>query len=158
MEWLLGLRVNEIPLRLGYWLVFNFDPVQMRLKLAYGNFIGITKEDVAAVLGLRNGLAPILERDSQAVSTELREWRDKVNQRRGRITVKALATQLLNLRDGGVWFKRHFSVNVVTSLIASVSNGYVNQQIVHLFREVNKIKDLDWCGYLLRFLVAAHRF
>lgn len=130
----------------------------MRLKLANGSFISVTKEDVAGVLGLPNGLVPIVERDSQVVSTELREWRDKVNKQRGRITVKALATLLLNLRDGGVWFQRHFCIVVVTSLVASVSNGYVNQQIVHMFRDVNKIKDLDWCGYLLRSLVAAHGF
>nr|GMD72438.1 uncharacterized protein LOC109150699 isoform X4 [Ipomoea batatas] len=158
MGGLLGFRVNEISSRLGYWLVSNFDPSLMRLKLANGSFISVTNEDVAGVLGLPNGLVPIVERDSQVVSTELREWRDKVNKRRGRITVKALATLLLNLRDGGVWFQRHFCIVVVTSLVASVSNGYVNQQIVHMFRDVNKIKDLDWCGYLLRSLVAAHGF
>nr|GMD91781.1 uncharacterized protein LOC109160869 [Ipomoea batatas] len=158
MGGLLGLQVNEIPLRLGYWLVSNFDPSQMRLKLANGSFISVTKEDVATVLGLPNGFVPIIERDSPVVSTELREWREKVNQRRGRITVKALANQVLNLKDGGVWFQRHFSVIVVTCLVSSVSNGYVNQQIIQMFCNVNKIKDLDWCGYLLRSLVAACKF
>lgn len=69
----------------------------MRLKLTNGSFISITKEDVVVVLGLPNGLVPILERDIQVVSAELRESGEKVNQCRGRIIVKALATQLLNL-------------------------------------------------------------
>nr|GLL46222.1 uncharacterized protein LOC109150699 isoform X5 [Ipomoea trifida] len=62
---LLRFHVNEIPLCLGYWVVSNFKPSQMRLKLTNGSFISITKEDVVVVLGLPNGLVPILERDIQ---------------------------------------------------------------------------------------------
>nr|GMD12659.1 uncharacterized protein LOC109150699 isoform X5 [Ipomoea batatas] len=157
MGGLLGLRVTELPLRLGRWLVSNFDPSQMAINVCDGSYIQITNEDVAAVLGLPNGTVPIYERDSQVVGHDLHAWRVKVNKRKGNITVKALVTHLLTLKDGGVWFKRHFCVVVVSSLIASVSNGYANQRTVHMFREVNKIKDLDWCGYLLRSLVATRR-
>lgn len=45
----------------------------------------------------------------------------------------------------------------MSTLIASVSNGYANQKIVHMFHDVDRIKDLDWCGYLLRSLVTTHR-
>ncbi|XP_031119232.1 uncharacterized protein LOC116022603 [Ipomoea triloba] len=63
---------------------------------------------------------------------------------------------MLELKGGGEWFRRHLSVVVVSTLIASVSNGYANQKTVHMFRDVDRITDLDWCGYLLRSLVVAH--
>nr|GLL49693.1 uncharacterized protein LOC109155623 isoform X3 [Ipomoea trifida] len=91
-------RDQEIPLRMGYWLLSNFDPAGMALKLANGSSITITKEDVATVLGLPNGIVPITERDGPIVGPELRAWRDKVNQRRGKITVRALGTLLLELK------------------------------------------------------------
>ncbi|XP_019197530.1 PREDICTED: uncharacterized protein LOC109191353 [Ipomoea nil] len=87
---LLGFKITEVPLRLGHWLVTHFDPAKMRIDLGNGRYIPVTKEDVAAVFGLLCGPIPISERDSQVVSPEFREWRDVVEQRRGRITVRAL--------------------------------------------------------------------
>lgn len=101
MGGVMGLRVTEIPLRMDYWLLSNFDPAGMALKLANGSSITITKEDVATVLGLPNGIIPITERDGPIVGPELRAWRDKVNQRRGKITVRALGTLMLELKQGG---------------------------------------------------------
>ncbi|XP_019164692.1 PREDICTED: uncharacterized protein LOC109160887 [Ipomoea nil] len=103
------------------------------------------------------GPIPIVERDSQLVSPELRAWRDEVNQRRGRVTVKALCERMQQLEDGGMWFKLHFSIVVVTTLVASTPNGYANQKIVHMLSNVDRIKDLDWCGYLIQSLVSTHR-
>nr|GME09555.1 uncharacterized protein LOC109150699 isoform X4 [Ipomoea batatas]GME15515.1 uncharacterized protein LOC109150699 isoform X4 [Ipomoea batatas] len=113
MGGLLRLRVNEILLRLGYWLVSNFDPSQMRLKLA----------NVASS------------------SSHRRMWQLYWDYQ----------------MDWCQFQSAIASVIVVSSLVASVSNGYVNEQIVHMFRDVNKIKDLDWCGYLLCSLVATHK-
>nr|GMD08068.1 uncharacterized protein LOC109160869 [Ipomoea batatas] len=126
MGGLLGLQVAELPLQLGEWLVGNFDLDMMALKLCNGSYISIATQDVARVLGLSNGPLPISERDGQQVPPELRAWREEIKHRKGKITVKALGTQMLELKDGGEWFRRHFSVIVVSSLIASVSNGYAN--------------------------------
>lgn len=128
----------------------------MALKLCNGSYISITAADVAVVFGLPNGPVPIVEHEGQQVPPELRAWREKIKHRRGKITVKALVTQMLEIKDGGEWFRRHFSVIVVSTLIACVSNGYANQRTLHMFRDVNRITDLGWCEYLLRSLVTAH--
>ncbi|XP_019158791.1 PREDICTED: uncharacterized protein LOC109155623 isoform X2 [Ipomoea nil] len=154
---LLEFRITEVPLRLGHWLVTNFDPSEMRIDLGNGRYIPVTKEDVSAVFGLPRGPIPIAERDSQVVSKELRDWRDAVKQHRGRVTVKALCALMRELIDGGSWFKIHFSVVVMTLLVASTPNGYANQKTVHVLSSVDTIQDLDWCGYLLRSLVTTHQ-
>nr|GMD98134.1 uncharacterized protein LOC109160869 [Ipomoea batatas] len=106
-----------------------------------------------ACTGLPNGPVPITERDGQLVGTELRAWREETKQRKGKITVKVLAAESRKHEGGGEWFRRHFCVIVVTTIIASVSNGYANQKTVHMFHDFDRIKDLDWCTYLLRSLV-----
>nr|GLL39698.1 uncharacterized protein LOC109155623 isoform X3 [Ipomoea trifida] len=177
MGGLLGFQVNEISLSLGYWLVSNFDPSQMRLKLANGSFISVTKEDVATVLGLPNGFVPIIERDSPASSQQTCRGSGTTRKRgssRGLRRRPAGEGRTANCRGGQ---RAKGGANAiadwtVVSYVAterqrpearaaemrSVSNGYVNQQIVHMFGDVNKIKDLDWCGYLLHSLVAACEF
>ncbi|XP_019154223.1 PREDICTED: uncharacterized protein LOC109150699 isoform X5 [Ipomoea nil] len=156
MGGLLGLRVKALPLRLGHWLVSNFNPAQMAIKLSNGRFLRITEEGVAAVLGLPNGSVTMTERDTHMVGPDLLAWRCKVKNRKGNITVHALATLALSLKEGGVWFKRHFCVVVASTLVASTLNSYANQKTVHMFKDVRMIKDLDWCGYLLSSLVNTH--
>ncbi|XP_019161121.1 PREDICTED: uncharacterized protein LOC109157732 isoform X3 [Ipomoea nil] len=152
----LGLRVEALPLRLGHWLVSNFNPAQMAIKLSNGRFLRITEEGVAAVLDLPNGSVTMTERDCHMVGPDLLAWRCKVKKRNGNITVHALATLALSLKEGGVWFKRHFCLVVASTLVASTPNGYANQKTVHMFKDVRMIKDLDWCGYLLSSLVNTH--
>nr|GMD81257.1 uncharacterized protein LOC109160869 [Ipomoea batatas] len=66
----------------------------------YTYYISIATADVSNVLGLPNGPLPMSERDDQLVGPELRAWREEIKQRKGRITVKVLGTQLLELKDG----------------------------------------------------------
>ncbi|XP_031099807.1 uncharacterized protein LOC116004007 [Ipomoea triloba] len=152
----LELQVTNAPLRLGYWLVTNFHPEDMSVHLPNGMKLLLTKDDVAATLGLPCGPITITERDSQVVGPYLRQWRDKLCQPEGDVTVKALCNAMLRCKDGDVWFKRHFSVVVVSTLFASEHNGYVNQKIVHMLHDVDRIADLDWCGFLLKKLVNCH--
>nr|GMD31260.1 uncharacterized protein LOC109155623 isoform X2 [Ipomoea batatas] len=152
----LELQVTNAPLRLGYWLVTNFHPEDMSVHLPNGMKLLLTKDDVAATLGLPCGPITITEWDSQVVGPYLRQWRDKLCQPEGDVTVKALCNAMLRCKDGDVWFKRHFSVVVVSTLIASEHNGYVNQKIVHMLHDVDRIADLDWCGFLLKRLVNCH--
>nr|GMC95379.1 uncharacterized protein LOC109155364 [Ipomoea batatas] len=105
----------------------------MSLHLPSRSKISIMR-NVAAVFGLPCGTVTITECDSQVTHN-----------------------------NAGIWFKRHFNVAVVSTLIKSEHNGYVNQKIVHMFDDTNGIAKLDWCGYLLKCLrealeISARRF
>ncbi|XP_019179565.1 PREDICTED: uncharacterized protein LOC109174777 [Ipomoea nil] len=113
MGGILCLEVNEIPLRLGCWLVSVFNPNKLTLNVQREIALPITREDVSAVLGLPLGSTEVVCRPSQKVGPELREWRAKIGKRDSTITLKKL-------------------------------------------EEVDKIRDLDWCGYLLKRLVKTH--
>nr|GMC91943.1 uncharacterized protein LOC109155364 [Ipomoea batatas]GMC97623.1 uncharacterized protein LOC109155364 [Ipomoea batatas] len=94
----------------------------MSLHLPSRSKISIMR-NVAAVFGLPCGTVTITECDSQVTHN-----------------------------NAGIWFKRHFSAAVVSTLIKSEHNGYVNQKRVHMFDDTNGIAKLDWCGYLLKCL------
>nr|GMD87509.1 Peptidase C48, SUMO/Sentrin/Ubl1 [Ipomoea batatas] len=69
----LELQVTDAPLRLGYWLVTNFHPEDMSVHLPNGMKLLLTKDDVAATLGLPSGPITITERDSPVVGPYLRQ-------------------------------------------------------------------------------------
>nr|GMD48573.1 uncharacterized protein LOC109155364 [Ipomoea batatas] len=86
----------------------------------------------------------------------LTKWREELRQPKGKVTVLDLCNELLTHNNGGIWFKRHFSVAVVSTLLENEHNGYVNKKIVHMFGNMNGMPELDLCGYLLKCLVSTH--
>nr|GLL37583.1 uncharacterized protein LOC109155364 [Ipomoea trifida] len=142
--------------RLGHWLVSHFHVEDMSLHLPSGSIISITRDAVATVFGLPCGTVTIIERDIQIGNPLLTKWREELRQPKGKVTVPDLCNELLTHNNGGIWFKRHFSVVVVSTLLESEHNGYVNKKIVHMFGDMNGMPELDLCGYLLKCLVSTH--
>nr|GLL19511.1 uncharacterized protein LOC109157732 isoform X2 [Ipomoea trifida] len=132
MGGLLGLEVTEMPPQLGHWLVTNFELAMMAIKLGNGR----TRQPTG------RARTPCMEGGNK--TTE------------GKDNGQGVSHAGVEARRWGEWFRRHFSVIVVSTLIASVSNGYANQKTVPMFRDVERIKDIDWCTYLLRSLVDTH--
>ncbi|XP_019196412.1 PREDICTED: uncharacterized protein LOC109190399 [Ipomoea nil] len=71
-----------------------------------------------------------------------------------RLTVfgEAMVSRLV----GDAWLKCHFTVIVVSTLISVMGNGYANQRVFQHFEDVEKIKYLNWCKFLLDCLVNVH--
>nr|GMD57182.1 uncharacterized protein LOC109174777 [Ipomoea batatas] len=90
MTGILGLEITDTPLTLGQWLVSNFKPMDCSLQLGLGRIVEITREDVAATIGLPLGTREIVCRPSQKVSKELRAWRAEMGKRDCTITQKKM--------------------------------------------------------------------
>lgn len=157
MGHLLQLEVTDTPPRLGFWLVSNFDPNDLSLTIQGHRKLQVTKDDVAATLGMPFGGTVITKRRSQEVVKFLRDWRVACGRSDNQITVSELCDRLLADDKNGLWFKRHFSVLVGTTLIESNLNGTANQHFVHMLEDVGNIRHLDWCGHLLECLVSTRR-
>nr|GLL33432.1 uncharacterized protein LOC109155335 [Ipomoea trifida] len=153
---LLSLDIKETPLRLGRWLLTNYNPVDRVLNLENGNAIHITSEDVADVFGFPMGSIPMVKRRKRDLGPMLVEWRENLGKPDGNISPKNVCDAMLEQRDGGEWFKRHFSVIVATTLIECSGNGTVNQQFLELLDDVADIRDLNWCECLLESLGECH--
>lgn len=75
LDQILHLRVHDIPLRMARWLLENFDPKNMTLRVENGVVIPIEEEDVQVTFGLPRGDGVITKRLKDVVSDTLREWR-----------------------------------------------------------------------------------
>nr|GLL27330.1 uncharacterized protein LOC109179738 isoform X2 [Ipomoea trifida] len=150
---LLDLEVVQTPGRMGRWLLENFDPKTMSLRLGNGVSLPIQEKDVEATLGLPRGRVTITKHGNNDVSNFLLRWRGKFGTTSHEITPKMIALEMASLTDGCEWFKRHFTTLMVTTLIECMNNGYAYQMITDEFEEVEKIGELNWCKFLLDSLV-----
>ncbi|XP_031114068.1 uncharacterized protein LOC116017598 [Ipomoea triloba] len=153
---MLDFQVEGIPKSMCRWLISNFDPTNMCLSLENGLVLPVTEEDVHYTLGLPQGSVVITKRKKDDVSDTLKEWRSKFNKEKHDITPAMIATKVRSLLEGDVWFKRHFAVLVVSVLGGTMTNGYANQSVFHHFEDVDGIKNLNWCKFILESLVERH--
>nr|GLL39556.1 uncharacterized protein LOC109168900 [Ipomoea trifida] len=153
---ILDFQVEGIPKSMCRWLISNFDSANMCLSLENGLVVPVTEEDVHYTLGLLRGSVVITRRRKDDVSDTLKEWRSKFNKVKHDVTLAMIATKVRSLLEGDVWFKRHFAVLVVSVLGGTMKNGYANQLVFHHFEDVDEIKNLNWCKFVLECLVERH--
>nr|GLL19781.1 uncharacterized protein LOC109189836 [Ipomoea trifida] len=127
-------------------------------KRAAGNrvVLNIREEDVQAMLGLPRGEVVITKRAKDDVSDLLKEWWGKFVRDSHDITLGMIGRKFGDHLQGDIWFKRHFAILVVSTLCTTMGNGYAYQLIFNHFEDVEKIKDLNWCRFLLECLVDIH--
>nr|GMD54674.1 uncharacterized protein LOC109189836 [Ipomoea batatas] len=152
-EKLLDLEIMETPGRLGRWLLLNFDPETMSLRLGNEFSLQIQEEDVEAVLGLPRGGVAVTYRGSNDVSEFLLSWRHEFLKVKHGITPTMISKKMESLLDGGGWFRHHFTTLMVSTLIRCMNNGYAYQNIFDDLEVVENIKDLNWCRFVLDSLV-----
>ncbi|VFQ61527.1 unnamed protein product [Cuscuta campestris] len=150
---ILGMNILELPGRLGYWLVKNFDARRSSLVLPDGTKMHMTTCDVHSVLGLPYGGVKIENNKSNRDTDLLSDWRMKFGKCNNRITPAELADEMLGCKQGGEWFIRHFVLLVMSLLVDSTSHGYVNSLALDHLRDVGRVKRLNWSHYVLEKLI-----
>ncbi|CAA0805904.1 Unknown protein [Striga hermonthica] len=108
---LLELSITTTPLKMGFWLVNNFNHLDRKLQLYDGEKVHVKKEDVYVVFGLPRGELEVNNKKKRVTSNMLDEWIALFDVRRSsNITVSKVLDKINECNDGGVWFKRHFIV------------------------------------------------
>ncbi|CAH9076699.1 unnamed protein product, partial [Cuscuta europaea] len=148
-----NLDIAEIPGKLGYWVVENFDPKKCSLVLLDGSIVRITEEDVARVLGFPLGGKKIVQKKKNEDCALLQEWRAIFDKEDYKISPSDVSAAMLSKSEGGDWFKRHFVVLVVYLLLDSTQNGYVTPLIMNHLEDVEKISELNWCNHVINCLI-----
>ncbi|CAA0819565.1 Unknown protein [Striga hermonthica] len=155
---LLELSITATPLKMGFWIVNNFNHLDRKLHLYDGEKVHVKEDDVHATLGLPRGEIDIRNKKKRATSDLLDEWVRLFNVRiSSNITASKVLDKIRECEDGGDWFKRHFIVLMVTCLFESSSNGMANFRIVHMLDDLTKVCNMNWCSYMIRCLVDTKR-
>lgn len=150
---LLNLKIQEIPHKLGYWLVDNFCACSGNLKLQNGTEIHIKASDVETTLGFGRGEIKIESRKKTGDCKLLREWRALFGKKDHTIKPSEVSKKMIECVQGEGWFKIHFVVLMVTLLIESLGNVYANQRIIKYLEDIDNIQRIDWCDFVVKSLV-----
>nr|GMD78710.1 hypothetical protein DM860_011184 [Ipomoea batatas] len=99
---LFHLQIDNLPIRMGYWLVQNYNPRNSTLYLVDGIGVSITEQDVQLVLGFPRGNIKI-EKWSRANSTDLlEEWKGLVDKLARGYLYSDVIKAMLNCEDGEI--------------------------------------------------------
>ncbi|KAH6761356.1 hypothetical protein C2S51_018305 [Perilla frutescens var. frutescens] len=150
---LFHINIIEVPTTLAFWVLDNFDARRCEIKLQENRRVHIEACDVHRVLGLPNGDCPIKKMKKKEKCNLLDAWRGLFRKKNGRIVASDVAKKMIELKDGGVWFKRHFVLLLIACLIEHPGNGYITPQIMSNLEDMSKVHELEWCEYVMRSLV-----
>ncbi|KAH6814101.1 hypothetical protein C2S51_023119 [Perilla frutescens var. frutescens] len=150
---LVHLGIEKVPTRIAYWVVDNFDARRSEINLQDGRRLHIEAADVYCVLGFPNGDRPIVRKKKFQQCKILDDWLGIFGSKRKSIVAKDVAQEMLKHIHGGEVFRRHFIVLVIVCLIETSSNGYIAPQILGCLGDLTRVKEFDWCGYVVKGLV-----
>lgn len=152
---LLDLGVHEIPHKLAYYILSNFNECSSELILDDGNRrLHIDEEDVFLTLGLPKGRTAFVVEHYCTNQELLAEWRHMTSPGNPkRVSASQVKESMLAASDGGDWFKRQFLILTIACLVEHTSTGYINQKLFGNFVDLTKVADLNWCKYTMKSLI-----
>ncbi|KAH6770763.1 hypothetical protein C2S52_015566 [Perilla frutescens var. hirtella] len=150
---LVHLGIEKVPTRLAFWVVDNFDARRSEINIQDGRRLHIEAADVQCVLGFPNGGRAIVRKKKFEQSDILDAWLEIFGRHNRSIVAKDVAKEMLKHKNGGEVFRRHFVVLVIVCLIETSSNGYIAPQILGCLGDLTRVKEFDWCSYVIKSLV-----
>lgn len=153
---ILELKINELPSRLAYWVVENFDTRGMEVKLLHGRMLSVGEEDVQRVFGFPNGEEEIKLLENRESTKLYDDWVSLfTGKERTQIRPSDVVGKIKDKEcsDGGIWFQRNFLILLAHTLIESRANGYVFPYIMRCLEVMGLVRQWNWCRYVFEALV-----
>uniref|UniRef100_A0A803M1G5 Aminotransferase-like plant mobile domain-containing protein n=1 Tax=Chenopodium quinoa TaxID=63459 RepID=A0A803M1G5_CHEQI len=147
------LKVTQLPLRLGLWLVQHFDAKTCSLNILDSDPFRITEDHVHEVLGLPIWGIEIDKNNFSRNKKVIQQWKKQFQINSLSIKIGELKEFLKEHKSAGAMFKRNFVVLCVSTLMDGKQNMNINSDILTFLSDVDKIKDLNWSKYILASLV-----
>ena len=150
---LLEFKINDIPTRLGYWLLDKFDADTCILDLN-GRRISITPELVNNMLGVPRGDVHIQARDNADYRNPLtKQWKGQFGKKVTKFYNTRVADEIVKTKQVGWWFKLNFLVLFFSTIGELNLNNTVNLRFLPCINNEDDIPKLDWCTYIIECLV-----
>ncbi|XP_057803563.1 uncharacterized protein LOC131018886 [Salvia miltiorrhiza] len=151
---ILELKVRQIPGKLAYWVLDKFNSASCELQVDDGRNLKVTEDDVYRVFGFPKGKELIVNFERTASNKMFEEWVSFFGVGgKEKIKIGAVLNEMVNSRDGGTWFKRHFMIAMAFSLIESTASGTVHPYIFRCLTNLHELSQWNWGEYVLRTLI-----
>ncbi|KAH6773815.1 hypothetical protein C2S51_012219 [Perilla frutescens var. frutescens] len=150
---ILNLQIKDVPPKLSYWVLSHFDPKRSEIILGIDRRVHVAEDDVRLMFGFPRGQRKIEKPSLIETSDVIKEWRSQFERPPNRIRAIDVCIKMLEDREGGVWFKKHFLVLLSFGLIESYGNSYVPSYILDCFEDVDRASEFNWCAHVLKCLI-----
>ena len=153
---LLDWKVSELPQRLSFWLVNNFDPVSCVFKMEEGKLLRLDELDVHLTLGIPKGTTEIKMPKSLEKAAPVQRWLRQFKNLAGTgkiPTTNEVCAKMAEERDGGEWFEKHFLVAFTSTVIESTPTGAANPKLLNMIDGIEDVSDINWCRLVIDSLV-----
>ncbi|KAL2933204.1 hypothetical protein RDABS01_016323, partial [Bienertia sinuspersici] len=152
------LKVSQLPLQLGLWIVKNFDANTCCLCIPDSEPLHITSEHVHEVLGLPIGGEDIDLDCSFKDKDLLNRWKNQFKKNSICVKIGDLTSFLKQNRSNSLMFKRNFVILCVSTIMSGGQNMNVNHWILRYLGDVDRIKNLNWSKFILDCLVDSKKY
>ncbi|KAH6810011.1 hypothetical protein C2S51_027794 [Perilla frutescens var. frutescens] len=150
---ILNLQIKDVPPKLSYWVLSHFDPKRSEIILGIDRRVHVAEDDVRLMFGFPRGQRKIEKPSLIETSDVIKEWRSQFERPPNCIRAIDVCIKMLEDREGGVWFKKHFLVLLSFGLIESYGNSYVPSHILDCFEDVDRASEFNWCAHVLKCLI-----
>uniref|UniRef100_A0A803NDD1 Uncharacterized protein n=1 Tax=Chenopodium quinoa TaxID=63459 RepID=A0A803NDD1_CHEQI len=147
------LKVTQLPLQSGLWLVQHFDANTCSLNIPDSDPFRIIEDLVHQVLGLPVGGIEIDKNNFSRDKKVIQQWKKQFQSISLSINIEELKEFLKEHKSAGAMFKQSFVVLCVSTLIDGKQNMNINYEIFTFLSDVDEIKDLNWSKYILDSLL-----
>lgn len=119
--------------------------------MAYGERLDVTEEDVEICLGLPRGRILVERTLPSEQRTVAKKWREHIGKeeyliRPGHVVDAMMCTEDVNQ------FIRDFIILFYSCVIEPTQSGAANQNLILPLREMSRISQYNWCGFVIKCL------
>ncbi|PWA93030.1 hypothetical protein CTI12_AA075780 [Artemisia annua] len=146
---LLDFKVDGIPSKLGFYVVDNFDPKNMEIKMARHSLV-ITRQSIGEMLGINNEGLDILEEEKTNDEEMIKNWTEQFEKED--ITPSDVKSMIRKSKVADINFKLNFLV-LFTSVMGNVKpKGICDLSILEYISTTTDFSSINWCSYVWRCL------
>uniref|UniRef100_A0A7N0UZD2 Uncharacterized protein n=1 Tax=Kalanchoe fedtschenkoi TaxID=63787 RepID=A0A7N0UZD2_KALFE len=136
--------VDELPLKLAFWLVNNFDETTCEVALP-GACLKVTQDDVQMVFGIPKGSQTLSHDLKRAILTKglVAKWREHHGTTKALISPAQIKQKIVEDEEAGLGFKLDFLVLFCDRVIESNTNNFVKHSFLNSISNVDMIADIN---------------
>lgn len=153
---LLKLEIDDLPSRLSYNVIHNFDYEKMILKFIDSE-IKVDSQSVNEMLGIPIGekevdQLPFRAKDDQCYDRWINQFADKKN-----IRLKDIVNAIISTKEVDFNFKLNFIVLFCNTLVEATGIGKINDKILKKILSDIDFSKINWCSYMIESLITKKR-
>ena len=148
---MINFPLNELPGFLGFYVLENFHPNSMELRLEKGS-IKVTRQKVHDMLGVPMGSRKLDEMEQREWDDEfIKIWEQQYHKlgKKEKATPALIAKEINRTSNADFMFKINFLMLFASTMGTLDSGGKCPYNVLRNVKEDDDIADIDWCGYIL---------